>query len=708
MKTFAKVIAWIAAIIIAIVVIAAIIFKHTVDPNDYKKQITQAVQHHTGHPLTIKGKIELSLFPWLGVDIHNVSFGNPKGFSGKQLAAIGEAQVRVKLLPMLIGKFEVGHIVLKNADINLVTLASGKSNWHDLVKQGPTSAKTNTHKHHAQNKPLAHKQVTATTDSISVANINIDNANVNITNAVTKKDYHLTHFTLNANTVNLQGNEFTVNSSFNVAQSQPLLALSADIQGTFSIDSKKLSANNFNLSGKISALHTQLAKSVPYAIEFRKFSAQDEQHFQLQDLNIELANLKLDASIIANNEAYNGNIALQSFDPSQLLSALALDHNNKNLQHFNQLSFDSKISTDGHIIKVTPLVLSLNNNKVHAQATYNSKTAYTQFNITADKLDLDTLEPSAGNSRKAHQKSTNASSTTSSSATKASAQLPLAMLRHYGWQGTVAIKTLMVHGLTLHQLRAKTENHAGNVILGPIAANMYQGKFISRTQFDASSNTAHMSSTTKVSNVQLAPISAALAGKQVISGDAGMSLALTSSGNTPQQIIGNLAGEGNVHVGKGQLNGFDLDHLVAQAKSLLGTKTKTADKVNNGNDTQFSSIKASYKIKHGIISNNDLLLTTPYAQANGQGRISLTDSWIDYRLSAGPLAVHGKQPWNFPVIIKGALTKPSIRPDIDSLLRQLLKNKIGNAISKALGDGSDNKGSDHGDKLNSLIKGIFH
>lgn len=133
MKKTIKIIAWLLAALLVTVVAAAIIIPLVVDPNDYRDEISAAVKKHTGRELTIEGKIELSLFPWLGVRMGAMQLGNAEGFGPAPFARIGTADVRVKLLPLLRSEVEMEKIVLHGLEANLGRRADGSSNWDDLV-----------------------------------------------------------------------------------------------------------------------------------------------------------------------------------------------------------------------------------------------------------------------------------------------------------------------------------------------------------------------------------------------------------------------------------------------------------------------------------------------------------------------------------------------------------------------------------------------
>src|SRR5579875_3077225 len=111
---------------------AALLF----DANDFRKQIASAVKNTTGRELTL-AEIHLSLFPTLGARVQGATLGNAAGFGATPFAQVGQAQVAIRLLPLLLHRhLEVGGVSLKDVQLNLLRHPNGKTNWDDLGSGG--------------------------------------------------------------------------------------------------------------------------------------------------------------------------------------------------------------------------------------------------------------------------------------------------------------------------------------------------------------------------------------------------------------------------------------------------------------------------------------------------------------------------------------------------------------------------------------------
>ncbi len=125
-----KVIAGLVAVIIVAIGVIAI----TVDPNDYRDEITELVKKETGRDLQIE-TMSLSFFPHLGLNLENTSLSNAAGFSQQAFLKIDKAQVGAAILPLLSQNLEIDTLTLHGLDLNLEKNAEGISNWDDLIKK---------------------------------------------------------------------------------------------------------------------------------------------------------------------------------------------------------------------------------------------------------------------------------------------------------------------------------------------------------------------------------------------------------------------------------------------------------------------------------------------------------------------------------------------------------------------------------------------
>lgn len=122
----------IAIAALLVLVVAAIgIVAATVDPNDYKPQLIRLVQEKTQRTLSIPGRISLSFFPKLGVDLGQVRLSEYK--SEEEFASVQRAKIAFALVPLLSRRLVVDRIQVDGLRAQVRRDKDGHSNYEDLL-----------------------------------------------------------------------------------------------------------------------------------------------------------------------------------------------------------------------------------------------------------------------------------------------------------------------------------------------------------------------------------------------------------------------------------------------------------------------------------------------------------------------------------------------------------------------------------------------
>jgi AsmA protein len=132
MRVVKIVLAAVAAVVVLLVV-AVVIVAWTVDPNEYKGVATDAFTARTGRTLTVEEDLRLTYLPWLAVETGGITVGNAAGFGPLPFATAHRVAARVKLLPLLSRRVEIGTVELEGLTLNLARNAELRGNWEDLL-----------------------------------------------------------------------------------------------------------------------------------------------------------------------------------------------------------------------------------------------------------------------------------------------------------------------------------------------------------------------------------------------------------------------------------------------------------------------------------------------------------------------------------------------------------------------------------------------
>lgn len=122
---------WLAALLLAVAA-AGIVAIVSIDPNQHKDWIAAKVLERTGRALSLKGDIAIGWYPWLELEVNELSLGNAPGFGDGVFLHADYARVRVKTLPLLRNKYEIDTAQARCARVNLARNEQGVANWEDL------------------------------------------------------------------------------------------------------------------------------------------------------------------------------------------------------------------------------------------------------------------------------------------------------------------------------------------------------------------------------------------------------------------------------------------------------------------------------------------------------------------------------------------------------------------------------------------------
>jgi uncharacterized protein involved in outer membrane biogenesis len=128
----------VAAVIVLGVVAGAVLIARF-DPNAYKPQIIEAVKRATGRDLALNGKINLKASLSPTIQVEDVAFSNPPGFSRPQMATLQGLELQLGLLPLLSSRIEIDRLVLIHPDILLEIDSGGHPNWQLTPQVSPAA-----------------------------------------------------------------------------------------------------------------------------------------------------------------------------------------------------------------------------------------------------------------------------------------------------------------------------------------------------------------------------------------------------------------------------------------------------------------------------------------------------------------------------------------------------------------------------------------
>jgi AsmA protein len=181
-----------------------------------------------------------------------------------------------------------------------------------------------------------------------------------------------------------------------------------------------------------------------------------------------------------------------------------------------------------------------------------------------------------------------------------------------------------------------------------------------------------------------------------ITGSIAGNFRLGGRGHDMAEIQRSLGGTMSFELKDGTYEGTDIWYELRRARALL--KEETPPEPVLPARTKFSTVTASGVVENGVMRNDDLVAELPFMRLTGSGDVNIPQGTVDYSLNARvlkkPDAMAGATPEEIedftktviPLKITGSLASPSVRPDLESLLRQRVEEEVKEKIEDKLKD----------------------
>src|SRR3954466_3310759 len=161
--------------LLVLLVLGVAVFAMTFNPNRYKGQIEQLVKDKTGRTLSLKGDLQVAVWPALGAKVNGVTLSEHG--SDQQFLALESAHASVALMPLLHGQAIVDGIRISGLKANVIKEKDGKFNFSDLMEQKSADAEA-ADKKAPEKKAEERKQTTGQPVAFDIASVQIDRSAV--------------------------------------------------------------------------------------------------------------------------------------------------------------------------------------------------------------------------------------------------------------------------------------------------------------------------------------------------------------------------------------------------------------------------------------------------------------------------------------------------------------------------------------------------
>jgi AsmA protein len=737
----------------------------TLDPNQYKPQIVQAVKDQTGRSLTLAGDIELAFFPNLGARVRQATLserGNDRAF-----ATVDELRVSVKLLPLLSSNVIVDAVSAKGLKAHIVRYKDGRTNYEDLAG-APVARKP------APEKPASN------TVNIDIARVQVEDASVSYVDQQAGSKYEVSRLSLETGRI-ASGVPSNVQLAFVVRSDNPKLNLDSKLKTklTFDAAQKRLAIEALEFAAKGSAADiSELVASARGDIEARadiaEFSASkvaitakgkqrgDDVNLKLDMPRLHVTRDKvsaerivLDANAGGAKSKLSAKVEIPSvqgtakqFTAGQLAAHVDMQQDGASTRI--KLTSPVSGSIERQQIQLPQLVAALNVtnprlsrsplegsldgalaidiDRQSANLTFKTRfdesviqgraglakfapPAYT-FDVNVDRFDADRYMQKAADGKVAPSGSPPGQ--------PGEQPIDLSPLKTLNANGTLRFGTLKVSNVKTSNVRLDIKAAAGRLDINPVTANLYQGSLAGAMSINAASTPA-FAVQQKLTGVDLGPLLRDLAEKDLLEGKGAVAFDVTGQGESVAAIKKALNGTASLRVTDGALKGINIAGSIRSAKAKLGVlRGEQVQQADKNEKTDFSELSATFTIKGGVAHNNDLSMKSPLLRVGGEGQINIGHDTIDYLIKAsivgtakgqGGRELADLQGVTVPVRVSGPLDAPSYKLDFAALATDAAKQKVESAVrdqlERRLGTGAKDGKAGGGGGIGDQLKGLF-
>lgn len=640
-----KIALYVVGALVGLFVVAAVAFVLLFDPNDFRDRIAAETRKTTGRELVIEGDLEVSFFPWLAIGMGKTSLGNAPGFGDEPFASFESASLSVRMLPLILGgNVSIGTAELDSFELNLAVNRSGVSNWQDLLD--------------AEEHVDEGADDSGTSATLDVAGINISNASITYSDAQSGDTYRLTE-------VNLKSGA--------VAAGQPI-PLSAGL--------------NFDIQPADLAGDANLETSVTFD--------PDNQLVTLGDLELELLGVEMTAAFepidYGNEPALKGALQVDAFSLPSLMRRLNIaPPETVDPDALGKIILDGTANINSEAIRLTGVELVVDDTTFTGFMSVTLDTSRITFKFEGDSINLDGyMAPAVGSDVQA--------------ADTVPVEIPVDLIRTLNLNGSLKVGEARLTGMVFESVDVTLKAANGDLRLHPVTANLFGGTYSGDVRINASGNTPVLSVNENIEGVNMGALAQAMFDSSQVTGTINGSFVLSGAGDNLAAIQQSLDGNLNFELLDGAFEGTDVWYELRRARALF--KQEPAPEPTLPARTKFSNVRATGPVTDGVFRNDDLLAELPFMRLTGKGSVDLPKAEIDYRLTARVLekpefasGATEEELKEFteaviPLRISGPLASPSIKPDVEDMLKRELKKKAEEELLDRLLGGRDDKASD--------------
>ena len=602
--------------VVAVIVVAAVAVPFLIPVEVYKEWTVAEAKDATGRNLEV-GSFRLSLFPRIELEAGDVSLANAPGANAGKMAEFKELRLYIEFLPLLSGEVAIDTFVVIDPVLHLEVNDTGHPNWvfGETAVTGTKPGRGDD----TGGPPFL--------GELRLGDIRLVNGSIDFIDRRTGRRQRIGGINMNLSLRDLD-NPFTADgkASWNGHD------VTLDVQVT---EPRRL------VSGDISAVRASIAAK-PATLAFEGRAAVTNVAKVEGGIDLTVPSVRLLATWAGIPVSAPGD----ALGPMAIKGKLALDG--------PHISFaDARISLD-RITGAGDLAVDLGNSKPALIGR-----------LDIDRLDLNPYLPpeTAGEPEK----------TPGADGGWSDQPIDTSILGAIDGEFDLSVASIALRQMQIGRSALEVTLKDGLLAVDLKQLSLYGGIGRGRMVIDGRGNIPTIGKTFELTGVQTEPLLRDAAEFGRLSGSMSTEITVNAAGRSEREMVASLEGRGATTFRNGSIRGIDLAAMVRNVATAF---------LDSGADapqgTDFAELSATYTISSGILSNQDLSLSSPLLRVTGSGTVDLPGRSVNYRIEP-KIAVTAEGQGGtekgagvlVPVIVEGPWTDLRFRPELAGLVKGL-------------------------------------
>ena len=653
MKAFGKILGLVLLGLLLIIVALGFALTHLFDPNDYKDEIRQIARDKAHIELTLNGDIGWSLFPWLGLELHDAAVATlakpAEPFADLQMLGLS-----VRVLPLLRREVQMSDVRVEGLNLRLNRDKDGHGNWEDIGKvpantAGTPAATTG----EAQPRTTAQAEKPAQPIRLDIDSLTVNNARVEYNDEKTGRQFSAESIQLSTGPVHDSTNIPVKLTAF-LGTNQPVLRVRTELNGELRFERalQRYKLEDMKLSGEVAGDPLQ-GKTMTFAAQGQLLLDRAANVAEWTGIKISANQLRalgeLKVNELDKTPQVSGGLSIAQFDLAKFVDSIGQKLPTMAEGSLSKVELVSRLAGTPTSITLDDINLKVDD------STFSGRIAVEDFTkqslratLKADTFNVDRYLPpksaeanSAKQVREAEVASTEADAMAGAGSTPLPQAptkeawsnerlLPVERLSKLDVDADLTFGQLILDKLPIQNATLKASGQAGLLTLTSLRGDLYQGNFDAKGTLDVRQQAPVMNVQTQISRVPVEKILESQGKTPPVKGLVTLNSTLTGTGNSQKALIETLNGNASFVINNGVLLNANLEQQLCKGIATLNRKTLSGEP--RGKDTPFQELKGNLNFRNGVASNPDLKVRIPGMTVNGDGDVDLRVLGMDYRV----------------------------------------------------------------------------